>query len=376
MDEPRDVVDALNDAAISRRDLLRTLAIGAVVVPSWAWAQGRAPGRGQGAARDTVPLVPPFAPTGWRTVWLDHLSYRCADYEKAAAFYVALMGWTVRSNDGTQAVLDIGPGCGSVVFRGGLAAPPPAALTDAGLGPSRAPARAKFDGFAWGIEPWDTDAVKAELEKRGLAPVADHVGSTYRSFHVKDPDGFDLWISNARAAARRPSSGAARLNAPMPFESTHWKTRFVDHLSFEVADYRRSAAFYDALLGWTVRPGAGGGDDWPDSPNSLTMRIGTVAGAIVRANAAASRAASDSAGRGGMKASAAPAGGVTATIGHISFGIEPWETERIRQELIKRDVAYTIDGKRTPRDDMAGALASFHVPDAMGWDLQISSRTK
>ena len=352
---------------ISRRDALRALAIGgaAIALPGRLIAQQQEP-------RDTTPLTPPFAPTGWRVVWLDHLSYHCADYEKAAAFYVALMGWTVRANDGKQAVLDIGDNSGSVVFRGGLAAPPPAALTDAGLG-SRAPTRAVYDGFAWGIEPWDTTKVKAELEKRGLNPVADHVGSTYRSFHVKDPDGFDLCVSNARKNVRRPASGSAKLNAPLPFQATNWKTRFVDHLSFEVADYRRSAAFYEALLGWKVRDVPGGGDDWPDSPRSLTMRIGSVGGAIVRANAAANRAA-DSTGRGG--AAAARSSGVTATIGHISFGIEPWDTERVRQDLIKRGVYYTINGKQTPRDDMAGALASFHVPDAMGWDLQISNRTK
>ena len=367
-DSQHDGIEQLIEGRITRRDLLLALAAaGAAALPATLFAQ-------RGAARDTVPLVPPFAPTGWRTVWLDHLSYRCVDYEKAAAFYVALMGWKVRSNDGKQAVLDIGDDSGSVVFRGGLATPAPAALTDEGLGPTRAPVRARYDGFAWGIEPWDTAKVKAELEKRGLSPIADHVGRDYRSFHVKDPDGFDLRISNASKSLRHPSMGAARLNAAQPFEPTHWKTRFVDHLSFEVADYRRSAAFYNALLGWQVRPGAGGGDDWPDSPRSLTMRIGKVAGAIVRANAAANSAAADSAGRGGRGSRQSAPGGVTATIGHISFGIEPWDTERVRQELIKRDVVYTIGGKRAPRDDMAGALSSFHVPDAMGWDLQISNR--
>ncbi|HEY4306717.1 MAG TPA: VOC family protein [Gemmatimonadaceae bacterium] len=357
--DDRSILDALADGTISRRDALRALAVAgaAIALPNVANAQR---GRGTQEPRDTIPLVPPFAPTGWRVAWLDHLSYHCTDYERAAAFYVALMGWTVRSNDGKQAVLDIGDNSGSVIFRGGLVAPPPAALTDAGLGPQRPPIHAVFDSFAWGIEPWDTATVKAELEKRGLNPVADHVGSAYKSFHVKDPDGFDLVISNARKNVRRPMGGAAKLNAPLPFAATNWKTRFVDHLSFEVADYRRSAAFYEALLGWKRRKGPGGGDDWPDSPKSLTMRIGTVAGAIVRANAAGKTATN----------------GTTATIGHISFGIEPWDTERVRQELIKRGAYYTIDGKQTPRDDMAGALSSFHVPDAMGWDLQISDRVK
>jgi catechol 2,3-dioxygenase-like lactoylglutathione lyase family enzyme len=328
---------------LSRRSALRALAAGAttLALPRALFAQDS--------------QTAPFAPTGWHTVWLDHLSYQCTDYEKAAAFYVALMGWSVRANDGKQAVLDIGAGEGSVIFRGGLTTPPPAALTDEGLGSTRPAIHAVYDGFAWGIEPWNTAKVQAELEKRGLNPVADHVGSTYRSFHVKDPDGFDLWISNARNHLRRPAKGAAKLNAPLPFEATHWKTRFVDHLSFEVADYRRSAAFYQALLGWQPRQGPGGGDDWPDSPSSVTMRIGNVAGAIVRAKAKDA---------------------TKATIGHISFGIAPWNTAEVRADLIKRGVVYTINGQRVPRDDMADALSSYHVPDAMGWDLQISNRIR
>jgi len=46
----------------------------------------------------------------------------------------------------------------------------------------------------------------------------------------------------------------------------------------------------------------------------------------------------------------------------------------VRAELIERDVVYTINGQRIPRNDMAGGLESYHVPDAMGWDLQISNR--
>jgi hypothetical protein len=104
----------------------------------------------------------------------------------------------------------------------------------------------------------------------------------------------------------------------------------------------------------------------------MTVNIGeggAVGGAIIRGNAAA-RAA----GRG-MPAPPPPASGVTAAIGHISFGIENWNTERVREELKKRDVVYVNrEGQREPRPDMTGTLESFHVPDAMGWDLQIGNK--
>ena len=365
---------------ISRRQMLQALAAAAVAVPTVGRAQGTTGarpdsargGRGRGGAqRDTVPLVAPFEPTGWQTVWLDHLNYQCVDYKQAAAFYATLMGWKVRSDDGKQCTLDIGDNSGGIIIRGGLTAPPPAAITDAGLGVNRPPVRAVFDGFAWGISPWDENKVKAELEKRGLSPVADHRGADYRSFRVKDPDGFDVAITNGTKALRRKTPASGKLPAPAPFEPTHWNTLYLDHISFEVPDYRRSAAFYQALLGWEVTPSGGG---------QAMVQIGTIAGAIIRGNAAARAAAAR--GRGGDSAAAAPpparpssSNGVGAAIGHISFGIENWDTERVRAELKKRDVVYvTRDGKREPRPDMTGTLESFHVPDAMGWDLQIGNK--
>ena len=89
-----------------------------------------APAFGQGKCRDgygtpicpltaevaTAPIHPAFAPTGWTTVALDHITFRAADYRKEAAFYIALMGWRLRSDDGQQAILDIGS-WGSVIFK-------------------------------------------------------------------------------------------------------------------------------------------------------------------------------------------------------------------------------------------------------------------
>jgi catechol 2,3-dioxygenase-like lactoylglutathione lyase family enzyme len=344
---------------ISRRLFLQAVAAAASAP---AFAQEPA-ARGNQAPRDTTPLVPPFESTGWKTVWLDHLNYQCVDYKKAASFYSTLMGWKVRSDDGKQALLDIGESSGGILIRGGLSAPPPAAITDAGLGVSRPPVQAVFDGFAWGIDQWDTDQVKAALEKRGLHPVADHHGD-YKSFRVKDPDGFDVAITNGTRANRRKTPAAGKLPAPAPFAPTGWDTLYLDHISFEVPDFRRSAAFYQALLGWSVRPGNG---------SQVSVQIGDIGGAIIRGNAAARATARGDA--AGAAAIAKPANGVTAAIGHISFGIANWNTERVREELKKRDVAYTNkDGQREPRPDMTGTLESFHVPDAMGWDLQIGNK--
>jgi catechol 2,3-dioxygenase-like lactoylglutathione lyase family enzyme len=381
-----EILDAFDRGKLSRRELLIAMTA-ALAAPAIASAQGAAQGRAGGdsagrggrggrgqAQRDTTPLVLPFEATGWKTVWLDHFDYTCTDYKKAAAWYATVMGWKVRSDDGKQCTLDIGENSGSVVIRGGLAAPPPAAITDAGLGVTRPPITAIWDGYAWGIEPWDRRTVEAELKKRGLNPVADHRGD-YESFKFKDPDGFNVAVTNGTKANRRRRPANGKLPAPAPFEPTGWETLYLDHISFEVWDYRRSAAFYKALLGWDARTGGGG---------QASVRIGdngVVGGAIIRGNAAARAAGRGAAGdssRGGAPAplpASPPPGAAGAAIGHISFGIKDWNTERVKAELIKRDVVYVNrEGVKEPRPDMTGNLLSFHVPDAMGWDLQIGNK--
>jgi hypothetical protein len=49
----------------------------------------------------------------------------------------------------------------------------------------------RIDHIAYTIESLGKNAVKAELERRGLNPVTDT-----NSFHTKDPNGFDVEIHN------------------------------------------------------------------------------------------------------------------------------------------------------------------------------------
>lgn len=384
----RSMADLLRDfehGRITRRQLLLALGTAAVAFPAAAMAQGGAAqggqgrrggrgGRGRGAPRDTTPLVMPFEPTGWKTVWLDRLEYQCTDYKKAAAFYATLMGWKVRSDDGKQCLLDIGENSGGMMLRGGLKAPAPPAITDAGLGVARPPISAVYDGFAWGIEPWDEKTVEAELKKRGLNPVADHHGD-YRSFRFKDPTGFNVAVTNGTKANRRKAPARGKLPAPAPFKPTNWNTLYLDHLSFEMHDPRPSTAFYMALLGWTMDPNSGGGGG-----GQYTVLLGTAGGAIIRGNAltraeqAATNAPDDTARQSALaraREAANRPGTAGSAIGHISWGLENWDNDRVKAELIQRGVVY---GNGVPRDDMTGNLKSYHVPDAMGWDLQIGNR--
>ncbi|MEP6495793.1 MAG: VOC family protein [bacterium] len=377
MDSPIDrLLREFDRGRMTRRDLLRALGLAALAVPAASFAQGTgrgaardsaAGGRGNRAPADTTHAPAPFDSTGWKTVWLDHITYQCTDYAKAAAFYAAVMGWKVRSDDGRQVVMDIGDDVGGAILTNGFVPPPPTpaaapvAGDTAGGGRggggrggagARAPRMARISNLAWGIEPWDTNKVEAELKKRGLNPVADHTGADFKSFHVKDPDGFDVQVTNGTKSNRRTGAANGKVSAPAPFAPTGWKTVWLDHISYGCSDYKRTVAFYDALLSWT--PGRFTG-------NQSTVDIGDVGGAIIRNRA----------------------GGMT-TIDHISFGIEGFDPDRVEAELMKRglgqpnrqDAAHLATDTGGGGDIHTAKFKSYHTPDAFGWDLQISNITK
>src|SRR6516225_7838347 len=231
---------------ISRRRAVQVLAGAAVGTPLSVLGQGRCMRSFGTPACNTTPVAPVFEPTGWKTVALERLIFRVADYQKEAAFYIALMGWKLRSDDGAQAVLDIGD-WGSVIFK-----QTPAQAFDATTSEGRGgPVRAVVESFCFGIAPWSAKTVEAELRKRGLTPVADNDGQGFESFHVKDPDGFDLQISNGNGLARaRKTATSAKLAAASPFDATGWHSRWLDHFSYNASNYKATASFYMNLLGW------------------------------------------------------------------------------------------------------------------------------
>jgi catechol 2,3-dioxygenase-like lactoylglutathione lyase family enzyme len=172
---------------MTRRQLIQSLALAATA------AAASPPVLAQ-----SVPAAPPIAPafrkTPWQTVWLDHISFQVTDYRRSTAFYRDLMGWEIRTDDGSgQCTLKIGD-IGEIIIRN---RPSPTASVATGRGQSASPSvNAVVDHISFGVEPWDTDKVKTELESRGLMPRPDMVGDNFKSFHVKDPDGWDLQISN------------------------------------------------------------------------------------------------------------------------------------------------------------------------------------
>lgn len=407
---------------ISRRDLFRTLGIAAATsVPlARSFGQGSCSGyaKDSTAACTKAPLKAPFAPTGWKTVLLDQFSMKVTDAEKEAAFYAAFLGWKVRRNDENGIYMDIGD-LGGVVIKGGYTPPQRggggggggggrgnggraggdstgggrgggrgnagrgADSTGGGRGNAAGGGRANadpsnmapcttprmeliqgagalWDGFTWGINNWDTNKVEAALKDRGLNPVADHnPKENFYSFHVKDPDGLDVGISNGNKRNRRTTPANGKLNTPLPFEPTGFKTVYLDHISFSCTSYKETVAFYEALLGWK-----GLNDEGSQNDTQIAPEIG---GLLIR-------------GGNSLDPNFKMPAERRAVMNHISFGITPFDPDKVNAELCKRGLQARVDtgaigsSPDKEKDIHTSSYKSFHTRTPNNYDLQFSDK--
>ncbi len=417
MDEITQIFNDYDRGTISRRHLLQMLGVAAVAMPlARVFGQGSCAGRDRdtSASCNHTPFKAPFEPTGWKTVLLDHFNMQVTDPEREAAFYAAFLGWKVRSNDSNGIYMDIGD-WGGVKIRGGYV--PRAGGGRAGGGGGRAgggrgaagdSARGGFaaargggrggadstggrggggggrgpdpshmapcntprmesvanggalwDGFCWGISGWDTNKVEAALKARGLNPVADHSGDDFRSFHVKDPDGMDVQISNGNKGNRRRTPANGKLNVPLPFEPTGFKTVYLDHISYACTSYKETVAFYEALLGWK-----GLGDEGSQNETQISPAIG---GLLIRGGNATSPTFTMPAQR-------------SAVMNHISFGITPFDPDIVNAKLCERGLQARVDtgaiatSPDKEKDIHTSTYKSFHTRTPNNYDLQFSAK--
>lgn len=118
---------------------------------------------------------------GFKIATVNHVSYSVADYKRTRDFYTDLFPnlQVLHDNGQNQCYLAFG---------------------DTFIIPRNARGERKpplVDHIAYTIDDWDKDKVEAALKARGLQPRPD----TPNSFHVKDPDGFDLQISGKAMTA-------------------------------------------------------------------------------------------------------------------------------------------------------------------------------
>jgi catechol 2,3-dioxygenase-like lactoylglutathione lyase family enzyme len=146
---------------MTRRQLIQTLAFSATATSMVGTAEAASPAN---------------------ALSINHVSMQVADYTKTRDFYASLLGMKVSDDDGkTQCRL---------TFGDNILIPRNAS--------SRPGGKVGVDHIAYTLANWDTDksvkpAVEAELKRLGLK-----IRTTEGSFHVQDPDGFEVQMGGKK----------------------------------------------------------------------------------------------------------------------------------------------------------------------------------
>ncbi len=150
------LVQDFEKGGITRRQLIKSLTVAVTAAAAGATTAG--------AATTGDPA--------FKAVAINHISYRVADYAKTRDFYVKLFGMKVRHDNGKECALVFGP-------------------NDTVLIPRNYPTGTPVvDHIGYTIAHFDRKKVEEKLKSLGLHASPD--GDT--SFHVHDPNGFDVQI--------------------------------------------------------------------------------------------------------------------------------------------------------------------------------------
>ena len=148
----------LNDferGKMSRRQLVQALAVGAL-------------------AGTATPLLA-AEPRKLKAISVNHYVYAVPDYAKTRDFYSDLLGMKVSEDTGKQCYLGFGD-----------------TLLTARTSPLPG-GKPYITHVGYTLDDWDADAVEAELKRRRLEPRID-MGGGAKSFHFRDPDGYDVQV--------------------------------------------------------------------------------------------------------------------------------------------------------------------------------------
>lgn len=196
------MLDKFEKGKINRRKLIETLALAATTI------------YGGGKAATSLEASSAGGRGSFKTLLVNHISYGCPDYRPARDFYMDLMGMEHvgdKKDDGRQATLAFGPKGSTplnspygtpttfLIIRNGQGTQAPTAPAAPGATPAQAnpPVKAVVNHIAYTIADWDQKKVLEELTKRGLNPREDSVNS----YHVADPNGYDVQISGMKMSA-------------------------------------------------------------------------------------------------------------------------------------------------------------------------------
>jgi len=147
--------------------------------------------------------------------------------------------------------------------------------------------------------------------------------------------------SLALAAAATASAGASPA-------AGGFKTLELDHISYQVTDYKKTRDFYAELMGMTVEA--------DDGKSQCELHFGN---SMLIARNRRQPAAADAA--------------VKSLVDHFSFRVDNWNTEKVKEELMRRRL---LASDSQPDTGAIRNYSSFRVKDPDGYNLQISGWAK
>jgi catechol 2,3-dioxygenase-like lactoylglutathione lyase family enzyme len=170
-----------SDGTVTRRELIRYLALGTAAAGTWR-------GSSANAANEAK---------AFKAIAYNHISYNVPDYSKSRDFYADLLGMKLVFDDGTQCSLEFGSPVNALYIR-----------------KVKTPGdKVNVDHLAFSIEKFDRSAVEAELKRRDLNPKVD---GNY-AWTIHDPDGFTLQV----CAQKGVYPGASRAGSACGVHRTH-----------------------------------------------------------------------------------------------------------------------------------------------------------
>lgn len=253
--------EAFERGIISRRELLRAVGLTAGV----AFVAGVAPELLTGSSASAQ--SPMTGSTAFKAVAYNHINYLVQDYAKVRDFYVQLFGMRDVWDDGKQCSVECGNPPNAIYIR-----PLTKPLDRAPGNWSAQIGQGNVDHFAFSIEKFELEPVRAEMARRGLEPKPD---GAY-AWSIKDPDGTTIQICathgvfpGAAAPTAKESDGTKNPSSiPRP-DGKGFKASAVSHLVYNVPDVDRSRDFYMNLLDMKLvyyKPGNVFGVDATDGP--------------------------------------------------------------------------------------------------------------
>jgi catechol 2,3-dioxygenase-like lactoylglutathione lyase family enzyme len=158
-----ELISRFESGGITRRDLIQRLSLIVAAAASPA------------AAAQT-------APRAIKANGFNHLSFVVSDYARTRDFYADLLGLRVARDDPKAKQCQLHLADDSYILP---------------RNPRRGVVPPLVNHFAVSIPEWDKQHVTGELKRRGLR-FGDDLDIPAESVHVRDPDGYDLQLVNAR----------------------------------------------------------------------------------------------------------------------------------------------------------------------------------